>query len=149
MARKLNLGAWAERHGLVGDDGKPLQLMVTRIKKTVEVRTAKQVGGHLPSARVTNTADTSFTHYLRKDSFVAEWAADVLTEAITDAEENARAVIVRLGGGSAAAVPDQLREQARGGELDTLACACTKIDLRPSKQPRRPGYQKEVQRSVT
>lgn len=114
LARKLKLGAWAERHGLVGDDGKPLQMMVTRIKKTVEVRTAKQVGGHLPSARVTNTADTSFTHYLRKDPFVAEWAADVLTEAITDAEESARAVVVRLGGGSAAAVPDQVREQAAG-----------------------------------
>ncbi|WP_159049998.1 hypothetical protein [Streptomyces sp. MMG1533] len=97
LARKLKLGAWAERHGLVGDDGKPLQMMVTGIKKTVEVRTAKQVGGHLPSARATNTADTSFTHYLRKGPFVAEWAADVLTEAITDAEESARAVVVRLG----------------------------------------------------
>ncbi|MEU3616279.1 hypothetical protein ABZ725_28715 [Streptomyces sp. NPDC006872] len=131
LARKLKLGAWAERHGLVGDDGKPLQMMVTRIKKTVEVRTAKQVGGHLPSARATNTADTSFTHYLSKDPFVAEWAADVLTEAITDAEESARAVVVRLGGGSAAAVPDQVREQAAGGALDTLACACTDIEHAP------------------
>ncbi|WP_406469999.1 hypothetical protein [Streptomyces sp. NBC_01615] len=131
LARKLKLGAWAERHGLVGDDGKPLQMLVTRIKKTVEVRTAKQVGGHLPSARVTNTADTSFTHYLRTDPFVAEWAADVLTEALTDAEENARAVVVRLGGGSVAAVPAQVREQAAEGELDTLACACTDIEHGP------------------
>ncbi|WP_369254136.1 hypothetical protein [Streptomyces sp. R35] len=131
LARKLKLGAWAERHGLIGDDGKPLQMMVTRIEKTVEVRTANQVGGHLPSARVTNTADTSFTHYLRKDPFVAEWAADVLTEPITDAEESARAVVVRLGGGSAAAVPNQVREQAAAGELDTLACACTDIEHSP------------------
>ncbi|WP_089107751.1 hypothetical protein [Streptomyces hyaluromycini] len=131
LARKLKLGAWAERHGLLGDDGKPLQMMVTRIKKTVEVRTAKQVGGHLPSARVTNTADTSFTHYLRHDPFIAEWAADVLTEAITDAEESARAVVVRLGGGSLAAVPDQVREQAAAGNLDTLACACTDIEHSP------------------
>ncbi|MGW7522668.1 hypothetical protein [Streptomyces sp. NPDC054783] len=131
LARKLKLGAWAERHGLVGDDGAPLQMMVTRIKKTVEVRTAKQVGGHLPSARVTNTADTSFTHYLRADPFVAEWAADVLTEAITDAEESARAVVVRLGGGSVAAVPTRVRGQAAAGELDTLACACTDIEHGP------------------
>ncbi|MGW2891830.1 hypothetical protein ACWDDN_42305 [Streptomyces griseoruber] len=131
LARKLKLGAWAERRGLIGDDGKPLQMMLTRIKKTVEVRTAKQVGGHLPSARVTNTADTSFTHYLRDDPFVAEWAADVLTEAITDAEETARAVVVRLGGGSLAAVPDQVREQATAGELDTLASACMDIEHSP------------------
>ncbi|MEU0194965.1 hypothetical protein ABZ250_34880 [Streptomyces afghaniensis] len=131
LARKLKLGAWAERHGLVGDDGKPLQMMVTRIKKTVEVRTAKQVGGHLPSARLTNTADTFFTHYLRDDPFVTEWAADVLTEAITDAENNARAVVVRLGGGSVAAVPERVREQAAAGELDTLASACTDIEHSP------------------
>ncbi|MET7355883.1 hypothetical protein [Streptomyces mirabilis] len=135
LARKLKLGAWAGRHGLVGDDGQPLQMMVTRIKKTVEVRTAKQVGGHLPSARVTNTADTSFTHYLRTDPFVAEWAADVLTEAITDAEESARAVVVRLGGGSVAAVPERVREQAAAGELDTLASACTDIEHGPGGGP--------------
>ncbi|MFE6523735.1 hypothetical protein [Streptomyces sp. NPDC057794] len=131
LARKLKLGAWAGRHGLVGDDGKPLEMLVTRIKKTVEVRTAKQVGGHLPSVRLTNTADTSFTHYLRADPFVAEWAADVLTEAITDAEENARAVVVRLGGEPAAAVPERVREQAAAGALDTLASACTDIEHAP------------------
>ncbi|MEU5046300.1 hypothetical protein [Streptomyces griseorubiginosus] len=131
LARKLKLGAWAGRHGLVGDDGKPLEMLVTRIKKTVEVRTAKQVGGHLPSVRLTNTADTSFTHYLRADPFVAEWAADVLTEAITDAEENARAVVVRLGGEPAADVPERVREQAAAGALDTLASACTDIEHAP------------------
>ncbi|MDX3230036.1 hypothetical protein [Streptomyces sp. ME19-01-6] len=95
------------------------------------MRTAKQVGGHLPSARVTNTANTSFTHYLRTDPFVTEWAADVLTEAITDAEESARAVVVRLGAGEVAAVPERVREQAAAGELDTLASACTDIENAP------------------
>ncbi|WP_460073060.1 hypothetical protein [Streptomyces sp. YKOK-I1] len=55
----------------------------------------------------------------------------MLTEAITDAEESARAVVVRLGGGSLAAVPDQVREQAASGDLDTLACACTDIEHSP------------------
>ncbi|MFD5451270.1 hypothetical protein [Streptomyces sp. NPDC127100] len=131
LARKLKLGAWARRHGLVGEDGMPLEMLVTRIKKTVEVRTAKQVGGHLPSARLTNTADTSFTHYLRADPFVADWAADVLTEAITDAEENARAVVVRLGGEPVTRVPERVREQAAVGALDTLASACTDIEHAP------------------
>ncbi|WP_338785165.1 hypothetical protein [Streptomyces sp. DG1A-41] len=131
LARKLHLGRWARRHGLVDDNGAPLQMMLTRIKKTVEARTAKQVGGHLPSARLTNTADTSFAYYLRGDPFVREWAADVLTEAITEAEGNARAVVARLGGADVDAVPDRVRTQAAAGELDTLASACVDIEHGP------------------
>ncbi|MCX4547190.1 hypothetical protein [Streptomyces sp. NBC_01565] len=132
LTRKLHLGAWGRRHGLVGDDGRPLQVMLTRIKRTVEVRTAKSVGGHLPSVRVTNTADTSFAHYLRADPFVTEWAADVLTEAITDAEHHARETVIRLGGANAADVPTQIRSRASDGVLDTLASACVDIDNGPS-----------------
>lgn len=132
LTRKLHLGAWGRRHGLVGDDGQPLQVMLTRIKRTVEARTAKSVGGHLPSARVTNTADTSFAHYLRGDPFVTEWTADVLTEAITDAEEHARETVIRLGGATPADIPAQIRGRAVDGELDTLASACVDIDNGPS-----------------
>ncbi|MEV5200512.1 hypothetical protein [Streptomyces sp. NPDC053720] len=132
LTRKLHLGAWGRRHGLVGDDGRPLQVMLTRIKRTVEARTAKSVGGHLPSARVTNTADTSFVHYLRGEPFVTEWAADVLTEAISDAERHARDTVIRLGGADPAAIPAELRSRAGDGELDTLASACVDIDNGPS-----------------
>jgi hypothetical protein len=76
-------------------------MMATRVKKTVEARTARRVGGHLPSARLTNTAQSSFAHYLRADPSITEWAADVLTEAITDAEHQARDVMIRLGGAGA------------------------------------------------
>jgi hypothetical protein len=131
LARKLKLGQWAERHGLVGDDGAPLQMMLTRMKKTAETRTAKQVGGHLPSARLTNTAETSFAHYLRADPFVTEWAADVLTEAINDAERHARAVVVRLGGAHAGAVSKRSLGQAEAGELDTFAASCLDIERSP------------------
>lgn len=132
LARKLKLGQWAERHGLVGDDGAPLQMMLTRMKKTAETRTAKQVGGHLPSARLTNTAETSFAHYLRADPFITEWAADVLTEAINDAERHARAVVVRLGGADADAVSERSLGQAEAGELDTLAASCLDIERSPA-----------------
>ncbi len=131
LARKLKLGAWAQRHGLVADDGAPLELMLTRMKKTVEARTAKRVGGHLPSARLTNTAQTSFAHYLRADPFITEWVADVLTEAITDAERHAREVVVRLGGADAGGVPEQMRRRAASGDLDTLAASCLDIEHGP------------------
>ncbi|MDX3233948.1 hypothetical protein [Streptomyces sp. ME19-01-6] len=131
LARKLNLGQWAERHGLGGDDGEPLQMMLTRMKKTAETRTAKQVGGHLPSARLTNTAETSFAHYLRADPFITEWAADVLTEAINDAERHAHQVVVRLGGADAEAISPRSLGQAEAGELDTLAASCLDIERSP------------------
>ncbi|NEA58317.1 hypothetical protein G3I60_30225 [Streptomyces sp. SID13666] len=130
LARKLRLGAWAARHGLLDDDGKPLQMRLTRMKKTVEVRAAKEVGGHLPSARLTNTAETSFTHYLRGDPFVTEWAAQVLTEAITDAERHAGTAL-RLGGGQEQAVDAALWRQAEAGALDTLASSCLDIAHHP------------------
>lgn len=128
LARKLKLGAWGGRHGLVGDDGEPLPILPNRMKKTVETRTAKQVGGHLPSAPLTNTAQTSFAHYLRADPFITEWAADVLTEAITEAEQHARGVVVRLGGGDAGTVPERVQSRAAAGDLDTLAASCLDIE---------------------
>ncbi|MFK0050372.1 hypothetical protein ACIQU4_40980 [Streptomyces sp. NPDC090741] len=97
LARKLHLGRWALRHGLLGDDGRPLNLRLTRMR------------------------------YLRKDPFVREWAAEILTEAITDAHDQTLAVVApsRREGSEA----DQLR--AGAGELDTLAASCLDIDHHP------------------
>lgn len=143
LARKLRLGEWATRHGLTDDTGEPLELRLTRMKKTVEVRTAKQVGGHLPSARRTNSADTSFTHYLRDDPFIQDWAAQTLTEAIDEAEANARDVVLRIvvkpsdteaGRADTAArsgVAADVIKQAEAGELDTLVSSCLDIDHSP------------------
>ncbi|MDX3538140.1 hypothetical protein PV721_28100 [Streptomyces sp. MB09-01] len=127
LGRKLHLGKWAARHGLLDDDGNPLNLRLTRLRTTVEVRSAKQVGGHLPSARLSNTAETSFTHYLRKDPFVREWSAGILTEAITDAHDQTLAVLApsRREDGETA------RESAGAGRLDTLAALCLDIDHHP------------------
>ncbi|MEV0195239.1 hypothetical protein [Nonomuraea sp. NPDC050691] len=132
LARKVHLGRWAARHGLVDDDGRPLDMRLTRMKKTVEVRTAKQAGGHLPSVRLTNTAQTSFAHYLRTEPFTVEWAADVLTEAITDAEASARRAVARIGTDDSASVPEPVHAAAEQGRLDTLVASCLDMDHGPS-----------------
>jgi hypothetical protein len=67
LGAQLRLSAWAAGHGLVDDSGAPLQLNLNRLKTSVEVRTTRAVGGHLPSARRTNTMDVSFRDYLRGD----------------------------------------------------------------------------------
>ncbi len=142
---ELNLPQWASGHNLSGDDGQPMRVTMNRLKTSVEVRVTRAVGGHLPSASRTNTMDVSFLHYLRNDPVIREWADQVLTDALDDAENSARSFRLRildaqtrqgLGAGphdTAARLgitASQLR-QADSGELDTLASACLDIERHP------------------
>lgn len=67
LGRQLGMNKWVARHRLTADSPageeegngpRPLVLTLGRLKKTVEVRTTRAVGGHLPSASRTNTNDT-------------------------------------------------------------------------------------------
>ena len=142
---ELKLPQWASEHNLSGDDGQPMRVTMNRLKTSVEVRVTRAVGGHLPSASRTNTMDVSFLHYLRNDPVIREWADQVLTDALDDAENSARSFRLRildaqtrqgLGAGpheTAARLgimASQLR-QADSGELDTLASACLDIERHP------------------
>lgn len=143
LGRVLDLAGWAARHQLTadGDAGGPLQVTLNRIKTTVEVRTARAFGGHLPSASRANTIDVSFLHYLRSDPRVRDWAGKILTDAIEDAERNARAFQLRIlatpGGGdprAAAAALGTTAEKIRNagtGALDTLVSSCLDIEHSP------------------
>jgi hypothetical protein len=82
LDRKLYFRKWVRAHGLLGDDGQPLQLSLNRRRTTVEVRTTKATGGHLPTSARSNTMDVQFVHYLRGDPTVAEWAAEEVSAAL-------------------------------------------------------------------
>ncbi|MDH6709892.1 hypothetical protein P3T27_006641 [Kitasatospora sp. MAA19] len=154
LGRQLDLFRWAARHGLTADEPddaddargvRPLKLTLGRLKKTVEVRTARTVGGHLPSASRTNTPNVSFLHYLRSDPRIRDWAEQVLTEALEDAEGSARAFRGRILNGPAAeeAARDPQAAAAalgttagtlaaaRAGDLDTLVAACLDFEHSP------------------
>jgi hypothetical protein len=140
---------WAARHGLYadggGDDHPPLDVDLNRLKTTVEVRRTKAVGGHLPSASRTNTLDVSFLHYLRNDPRVQDWADRILTAALHDAENSARAFHLRILDAAAerafehnpedAAVAlgttPEMVKSATAGELDTLVSSCLDIQHHP------------------
>jgi hypothetical protein len=82
--------AWSARRGLLADgDDRPLAVTMQRLRTTVEIRRTKQMGGHLPSAAKTNTIHTLFRDYLRDDPVVRDWAGDVVTDALADAERAA------------------------------------------------------------
>jgi hypothetical protein len=152
---KLNRGfewnKWVARHRLTvdADDDEtapePLVLTMNRLKKTAEVRTARALGGHLPSASRTNTPNVSFLHYLRNDPAIRDWAEQVLTEAMEDTEASARAFRGRI-------LDEQMAKEAArdteatatklgttadkltaaiAGELDTLVTSCLDFEHSP------------------
>jgi hypothetical protein len=143
------LDRWGARHGLYGDGGgddqRPLDITLNRLKTTVEVRITKAVGGHLPSASRTNTLDVSFLHYLQGDPRIRDWADRILTSALHDAENSARSFHLRIldaaaerafernPADAAAALGATVAQvkSAAAGELDTLVSSCLDIQHHP------------------
>ncbi|MFF5488576.1 hypothetical protein [Streptomyces virginiae] len=153
LGRQLHLSRWAAGHGLIADaatetaqgEPEPLKLTLGRLKKTVEVRTTRAVGGHLPSASRTNTPDVSFLHYLRSDPRIRNWADRVLTEALADAEASAHAFRGRIldewaatevrrdpqATATALGTTAENLMRATAGELDTLVASCLDFEHSP------------------
>ena len=141
--------AWWRGHGLLGDDAKPLIITMPRLKKTVDVRTTRAAGGHLPSSTRSNSTRVLFSNYLRGDESVKDWAADIVTNALTDVEADARFSHARVLASASGAQPDisQISRElslpsakARAlltGELDTAYAACADIDHSPHSEGRR------------
>jgi hypothetical protein len=132
----------------------PLHLNNQRLRKSIEVRRTRQMGGHLPSAARSNTYPVLFSDYLRADATARQWAEDVMAEALTDAEEAAwrahRTALKRSGGHlrvvNGEPTADRLEQDAginapaarsiADGEQDTAFGACTDPDSHPdSGQP--------------
>lgn len=96
-AGRLSLPRWSASHSLRADQGASgdpagsLGVDLGRIRTSVEVRRTRAVGGHLPSAAVTNTTPVLFANYLRGDHTVKDWAEGVLGEAVAEAESAALA----------------------------------------------------------
>jgi hypothetical protein len=131
---------WKQCNPLLDDNGQPLQITLPRLKKTVDIRNTRAAGGHLPSSTRSNTMPVLFTNYLRGDPSVHDWAGEVITAALSDAETAARACHARVLAASvttptcAAAeldVTDATAKDLLAGNLDTAVAACADIDHGP------------------
>jgi hypothetical protein len=94
LAASLNLKGWGARNDLRADaktDGvaQPLSVDLRRVRTTCEVRRTRALGGHLPSAARSNTMGVLFENYLRGDPNAREWAEEVVSQAMSDAESAA------------------------------------------------------------
>lgn len=141
---------WQHELGLLDDEGEPLRLSLPRLKKTVDIRTTRDTGGHLPSSTRSNSMSVLFSNYLRGDDSVREWAGDVITAALSGAELDARATQARVlsGVGDQCESPVQRAAAELGvtastagnllaGGLDTVFTACQDIEHGPFEADRR------------
>lgn len=129
LSRDLRLAAWARRHGLI-ENGAPLMLSANRLKTTVERRTTRAVGGHLPSAVRTNTQDVLFSSYLAGDATVRDWAEDVIAESVAEAEAAVRDAHRRALEPSGGRIPVVETSAATRATATAFAC-CTDITAGP------------------
>lgn len=143
---QLRVSSWARSRNLVADTAppaesaeeaprQPLRVDFTRLKSSVDVRRAKQLGGHLPSAARTNTIPVLFRHYLRGDPTVIEWAHDILGDAVADAEQAALTAHRRaLGaaGGALHVLTERSTSLSVGDAQDSAWTACRDHDRHPA-----------------
>ncbi len=94
---------WIAGHNLRSDEHRPecgtagdtrsertdLRLSFPRLKKSVDVRRTRAVGGHLPSATRSNTVPVLFRNYLAGDPSTIDWAEDIMSDAVADMERSA------------------------------------------------------------
>lgn len=141
---------WQHELGLLDDEGEPLRLSLPRLKKTVDVRTTRSTGGHLPSSTRSNSMSVLFANYLKGDESVREWAGDVINAALEQAELDARATQARVLSGAPPDIGNSEQHAAAelgitaatagellAGDLDTVFAACEDIQHGPFEPDRR------------
>jgi hypothetical protein len=118
---------------LVGASDSP-RLDFNRLRKSVEVRRTKHLGGHLPSAARSNSTEVLFASYLRDDPSTIEWSQSVVGEAFVEAEaaalESHRQSLLAAGGRTQLEVRRALSEES---ELEQTAwTGCMNPDAHPT-----------------
>ena len=137
------LRGWVEGHDLRGEpdteDADPPRfgLDFNRLKTSIDVRRTRQMGGHLPSAARSNTVAVLFSNYLRGDATTIEWAHEILSEAVVDAEQAALAAhraALRTAGGGPRVLTDEADRAERGDSAgeDTAWSHCTNPQQHPA-----------------
>ncbi|MFF5297892.1 hypothetical protein ACFY5F_00870 [Streptomyces sp. NPDC013161] len=127
---------------------RPLRITFNQIKTSADARRTRQLGGHLPSSAKSNTAQTLYRNYLKADEPTREWAAEVVSEALVDAEQAAaeahERAIARRGGSPKVlpeattaqqlqedGLPPEIARKLADGQLDTAWTACEDHDHNP------------------
>lgn len=119
---------WIRDHGLVGEDGAPLNLLPARLRKTHMAERYRATGGQLDQFRLNNSYDVAANHYanipaLREihEATVAEGLADALAAVVGPPKVLTNDAVLPPPHGLESSTADALR----AGSLDVWVSACT------------------------
>ena len=96
------------------------------------------MGGHLPSAARSNTVPVLFSNYLRGDPTTIEWAHEIVSEAVVDAEQAALAAhraAQQAAGGGPRILPNQALTDRATPAKTPLGHAAPTPSGTPSRAP--------------
>jgi len=134
---------WTESHGIVDDDGKPLRLVLSRLRKTHKALWYLKTEGHMARFAVGHTPEIAARHYADIPSLRPLHEATV-AEAFSEVAAAAGPIILPLGDEDAWR---QSRPAFEGrsnvdslldGEQDVWLAACSGFDRSPFGEPGAP-----------
>ena len=146
---KFQLAAWARRHGIAGDDGKPLHLLLSRLRKTHKALWYTKTEGHMARFAVGHTREVAARHYadlpsLRPlheaavaDAFRAAVAAAMPTVLPPTAEQALREAPEQVASLMSADTVGPVLD----GEQDVWLAACAGFHSSPFAEPGSPCAQ--------
>jgi hypothetical protein len=140
------IDAWTARHGIVDDEGRPLRLLLSRLRKTHKALWYLKSEGHMARFAVGHTREVAARHYADLPSLrpLHEAAvADAFTEAVavaaplvlpSDREEDWRAAPILADGRAPPGDVDDLLS----GDQDVWLAACAGFYASPYGAPDAP-----------
>lgn len=134
---KENVNRWVRSHGIVDDDGKPLRLALSRLRKTNKALWYLKTEGHMARFAVGHTPEIAARHYADIPSLRALHEATV-AEALSEVVEAAGSVILAPDDEEAWRKSDAGAADLMTGEQDVWLAACTGFDASPFGEPGSP-----------
>lgn len=123
---RLSVLEWAQRRGIVDDDGRPLRLLLSRLRKTHRSARYKQLDGDLVRFAVNHSREVAGRHYAEIESH-KDLHAGVVAEAQTEVVEGVRR--------SGAAI--RVEAEAPVGMEELWLASCSDVNKPPSGPPNR------------
>jgi hypothetical protein len=144
---RVTIDAWTARHGIVDDEGRPLRLVLSRLRKTHKALWYRKTEGHMARFAIGHTPEVAARHYadvpaLRPlhEATIAEALEDAVTSALTPVvltpvqEDAWRADPISAPGAPAGSDPIALLD----GKQDVWLASCGGFYASPYGEPGSP-----------
>lgn len=126
------IATWIRRHGIVDDDGAPLRLLLSRLRKTHKALWYTKTEGHMTRFAVGHSRETAARHYadlpslrhLHEETVADAFRAAVAAALPTVLPSTAEQVLREAPEQAAALMPTEMVKPLLDGEHDLWLAAC-------------------------